>query len=74
MGTATALEALLARASNLQLSVRVLDPFYDIDVAADLSRLEHELQLAPRRAPRTAAWLVEWRRTLSKHRSSIGAP
>jgi hypothetical protein len=74
MGTATALEALLARASKLQLSVRVLDPFYDIDVAADLSQLADELQLAPRRAPRTAAWLVEWRRALAERRSSIGAP
>jgi rSAM/selenodomain-associated transferase 1 len=74
MGTATALEALLARASSLQLSVRVIDAFYDIDVAADLSQLADELQLAPRRAPRTAAWLVEWRRALAEHRSSIGAP
>ena len=74
MGTATALEALLARAANFQLSVRMLDPFYDIDVAADLRQLADELQLAPRRAPRTAAWLVEWRRALGEHRSSIGAP
>jgi len=74
MGTRTALEGLLARASSLQLSVRMIDPFYDIDVAADLSQLADELQLAPRRAPRTAAWLVEWRRALDKDRSSIGAP
>ena len=74
MGTATALEALLARASNLQLLVRVIDSFYDIDVAADLIQLADELQLAPRRAPRTAAWLVEWRRVLAEHRSSIGEP
>jgi uncharacterized protein len=74
MGTGTALEALLARASSLQLSVRMIDPFYDIDVAADLSQLADELRLAPRKAPRTAAWLVEWRRALDKDRSSIGAP
>ena len=74
MGTATALEALLARASSLQLSVRVIDPFYDIDVAADLSQLADELQLAPERAPRTAAWLVKWRQALAEQRSGIGAP
>jgi uncharacterized protein len=74
MGTGTALEGLLARASSLQLSVRMIDPFYDIDVAADLSQLADELRLAPRKAPRTAAWLVEWRRALDKDRSSIGAP
>lgn len=74
MGTATALEALLERASQLQLSVRVIDPFYDIDVAADLAQLADDLQLAPRRAPRTAAWLVEWRRALAEHRLSTGAP
>jgi hypothetical protein len=62
MGTATALEALLEGALNLQLSVRVIDPFYDIDVAADLSQLADELQRIPGRAPRTAKWLLEWRR------------
>lgn len=62
MGTATALEALLERASKLQLSVRVIDPFYDIDVAADLNQLADELQRIPGRAPRTAKWLLEWRR------------
>ena len=74
MGTANALEALLKRASNLNLSVRVLDPFYDIDVAEDLHRLADELQRVPGKAPRTAAWLMEWRRAQAEHRSSIGAP
>ena len=74
MGTANALEALLERASNLELSVRIIDPFYDIDVAADLSQLADELQRMPEKAPRTAAWLIEWRRALSERRSSIGAP
>jgi hypothetical protein len=59
MGTATALEALKERASNLKLSVRVIDPFYDIDVAADLSQLADELQRIPGKAPRTAKWLSE---------------
>jgi len=60
MGTQSALEALLARARELQLSVGYTDPFYDIDMADDLSRLAAELRLAPSRAPRTAAWLKQW--------------
>lgn len=59
MGTATALEALLARARDLGLSLQLTDPFYDIDVAADLSQLADELQRAPARAPRTAKWLSD---------------
>jgi rSAM/selenodomain-associated transferase 1 len=74
MGTANALETLLKRASNLDLSVRVIDPFYDIDVVADLQRLAEELQRVPGKAPRTAAWLIEWKRAQAEHRSSIGAP
>jgi uncharacterized protein len=60
LGTKSALEALLARARALQLSVGFTDPFYDIDVAADLTRLAAELELAPARAPRTAVWLKLW--------------
>ena len=60
MGTANALEALLTKARALGLSVRLTDPFYDIDEAADLSRLAEELQLTPGKAPRTAKWLSEW--------------
>ncbi len=60
MGTESALEALLARARALQLSVGFTDPFYDIDVAVDLTRLATELELAPSRAPRTAVWLKQW--------------
>ncbi len=62
MGTNSALQMLLARAHALGLSVRSLDPFYDVDMPADLSRLAEELQLAPERAPRTARWLAEWAR------------
>jgi uncharacterized protein len=58
LGTANALEALVARAGSLGLSVRFTDTFYDVDVAADLSRLADELLLAPERAPRTARWLT----------------
>jgi len=60
MGTTSALDALLARARGLRLSVSFTDIFYDIDVEGDLTRLDAELRLAPVRAPRTAAWLKEW--------------
>jgi rSAM/selenodomain-associated transferase 1 len=60
MGTSSALERLLSRARALELSIGFADPFYDIDVADDLTRLAEELRLAPARAPRTAAWLKEW--------------
>jgi len=60
MGTSSALERLLSRARALELSVGFASPFYDIDVADDLTRLAEELRLAPARAPRTAAWLKEW--------------
>jgi len=61
MGTSSALERLLARARALELSVGFADSFYDIDVAGDLTRLAAELRLAPEKAPRTAAWLKEWK-------------
>jgi len=61
LGTTNAFEALLARARTLSLSVHLTEPFYDIDVAADLRRLAAELERAPARAPRTALWLTEWR-------------
>ena len=59
MGTTSALERLLSRARALELSVGFAAPFYDIDVADDLTRLAAELRLAPARAPRTAQWLKE---------------
>jgi len=74
MGTASAFDALQARARALGLSVRVSDPFYDIDEPPDLHRLAVELQFAPQRAPRTAAWLAEWKQALPEQPSSIGAP
>lgn len=60
MGTLNALEVLLTRARALALSVHLTRPFYDIDVAEDLSRLADELQRIPGKAPRTAKWLSEW--------------
>jgi uncharacterized protein len=62
MGTSSALERLLSRTRDLELSVGFAAPFYDIDVADDLTRLAEELRLAPTRAPRTARWLDEWKR------------
>src|SRR5947207_3202075 len=60
MGTSNALERLLSCAQALELSVGLAEPFYDIDVADDLTRLAEELRLAPEKAPRTAVWLKEW--------------
>jgi glycosyltransferase A (GT-A) superfamily protein (DUF2064 family) len=60
MSTNSALERLLSRARTLQLSAGFVEPFYDIDVPDDLSRLAAELRLSPARAPRTAQWLKEW--------------
>jgi hypothetical protein len=74
MGTATALDALTQRARELNLSVHRTDPFYDIDVASDLSRLAAELRINSGRAPRTASWLAEWERALAEPRPKIGAP
>jgi hypothetical protein len=64
MGTSSALERLLSRARALELSVGWAAPFYDIDVADDLTRLAEELRVAPARAPRTAAWLKNKEREL----------
>ena len=72
MGTTNALEALLARARTLALSVGFTAPFYDIDVASDLVRLAEELRLAPARAPRTAAWLTEWDQAVAQLRPGAG--
>jgi glycosyltransferase involved in cell wall biosynthesis len=41
-------------------AVHLTDPFYDIDVAADLSQLADELRRTPGKAPRTAKWLSDW--------------
>lgn len=72
MGTQSALEGLLARARESRLSVAYTDPFYDIDVEDDLTRLAAELRIAPARAPRTAAWLEQWAQTAAESRSGTG--
>ena len=66
MGTKGALEILLARARELQLSVGFTDPFYDIDEERDLTRLAAELRIAPARAPRTAVWLKQWGQAVAR--------
>ena len=72
MGTSSALERLLSRARSLELSIGFADPFYDIDVADDLTRLAEELRLAPARAPRTARWLKEWGHAVAQLRTGAG--
>jgi rSAM/selenodomain-associated transferase 1 len=72
MGTSSALERLLSRARTLELSVGFADPFYDIDVADDLTLLAAELSLAPARAPRTARWLKEWESVTPQFRTGTG--
>jgi rSAM/selenodomain-associated transferase 1 len=74
MGTANALEALLTRARALGLSVHLTDPFYDIDVAGDLTRLAAVLRLAPARAPRTAVWLKQWGQAVAQSQTGTGDP
>jgi hypothetical protein len=69
LGTTNAYEALLGRVRALGLSVSFTDPFYDIDVADDLSRLASELGRAPARAPRTAQWLMEWKKAIPPKQS-----
>jgi uncharacterized protein len=70
MGTGSALELLLRRARMLDLSVAFTDPFYDIDVRADLVQLAAELEIAPARAPRTADWLIEWGHAIARQQTS----
>jgi len=74
MGTSTALERLLSRAHVLDLSIGFVDPFYDVDVAEDLSRLAEELRLAPARAPRTARWLKERELMVAQLKTGTGEP
>ena len=73
MGTGSALDRLLTRTKNLELSTGFTEPFYDIDVAKDLILLARELQLAPAKAPRTASWFGEWQQAVAQlHHCSGG--
>jgi rSAM/selenodomain-associated transferase 1 len=60
LGTRNAREALLVNARASGLTVALTEPFYDVDVPADLRRLAAELHIEPARAPRTAALLASW--------------
>ena len=72
LGTTNAYETLRGRVRALGLSMSLTDPFYDIDVADDLSRLAGELRSVPARAPRTAQWLMEWRKAMPPEQSGGG--
>jgi hypothetical protein len=47
--------------------VAFTEPWYDVDVPADLRRLAAELRTEPARAPRTAALLASWRPASEAH-------
>jgi rSAM/selenodomain-associated transferase 1 len=66
MGTRSALDRLLERTKDLELSTGFTEPFYDIDVANDLILLARELRLAPAKAPRTAGWFGEWQQEVAE--------
>ncbi len=72
LGTTTALDRLLARTTALELSTGFTEVFYDIDIASDLRMLREELRLAPARAPRTAAWLADWKEITTPLRPPSG--
>lgn len=72
MSTNSALERLISRARALDLSVGFTVPFYDVDIAEDLTRLAAELRLAPARAPRTAMWLKDWEMAAPRLRTGTG--
>jgi len=74
MSTSSALDRLLSRARALGLSVGFADPFFDVDVPDDLTRLAAELRMAPARAPRTARWLKEWELMAAQSRTGTGQP
>jgi rSAM/selenodomain-associated transferase 1 len=72
MGTSSALERLLSSARHLELSIGFVAPFYDVDIADDLTRLAADLRVAPAKAPRTAAWLKNWELGTGQHSKCAG--
>jgi glycosyltransferase A (GT-A) superfamily protein (DUF2064 family) len=60
IGTRSALASLLANARTRGLTVRLLQKWFDVDVAGDLARLEGVLGRDPAAAPRTSALLRSW--------------
>jgi uncharacterized protein len=61
MGTGSALDSLLASAQKLSLKTALTEVAYDVDQGSDLTRLAHELERYPSRAPRTARWMASWK-------------
>jgi len=57
---------LLTSAKVLEPSTGYTEAFYDFDVASDLILPARELFLAPRKAPRTAAWFSEWEQMVAQ--------
>lgn len=74
MGTTSALDTLLTRANDLELSTAFTEVFYDIDVANDLLSLEGELRFTPEKAWRTANWLGQWQQAVAGLRQSPEKP
>ena len=72
MGTSSALERLLSRTRALELSVGFADPFYDVDVLDDLTRLAAELRETPASAPKTAHWLKQWEFVAARQGTGTG--
>lgn len=73
MGTMNAYEALLARVRDLNLSFKLIDPFYDIDELADLGLLADELLRNPGKAPQTAEWFLARTRKVQQAEQNGGA-
>jgi rSAM/selenodomain-associated transferase 1 len=74
MGTGSALDKLISRTKTLELSIGRAQLFYDIDIANDLIQLAQELQIAPDKAPRTAAWFSEWEHAVAPLRQRANEP
>jgi len=72
MSTASAADALVARAGALGYRVAELPPTFDVDEAADLDRLEAELLPDGARAPATWAALIDLSLTSTARRAKGG--
>jgi rSAM/selenodomain-associated transferase 1 len=59
--TAQVIPQTMAICHRLGLKVHQLGEWYDVDVAADLDRLRRDLSQKPASAPRTGAFLQQWK-------------
>jgi rSAM/selenodomain-associated transferase 1 len=64
--TSEVMTATRTRASVLGIDLDELPTWYDVDEAADLTRLKAELGHRPALAPRTAAWLRSFEETIRR--------